>query len=218
MLNMKSLSLAIASLWLAPLSVGAQPELSVALKGGPNAATVNRENRTHKYGISGGLAGSLQWSLRDRLSLGVQIGLLYTPRGAETVREGEYLGTVRERYFDVTVAFRPDLRLGPTSIYLLLGSSWSLLLNATNYSESSGTTRDVTALASRHDVALLAGVGIALHLPAKKLGPFCLETVFLEGRHDRGLIDVDEDPDLSAKNRNTSLMLGVSFVLGSKSE
>lgn len=215
---MKSLPLAIASLWLTPLSVGAQPEFGVALKGGPNAAKLNLENRAHKYGISGGLAGSLQWSLRGRFSLGVQTALLYTPRGAETVREGEYLGTVREHYLDVTVAFRPDLRLGPTSIYLLLGSSWSLLLNATNYGEASGMTRDVTDLLNRHDVALLVGAGIALHLPAKRIGPFRLETVFLEGRHDRGLIDVDEDPDLSAKNRNMSLMLGVSCSLGSKSE
>lgn len=215
---MKILPLAIASLWVAPLSVEAQPELSVALKGGPNAATLNLENRAHKYNVSGGLAGSLQWPLRDRLSLGLQIALLYTPRGAETIREGEYLGTVREHYFDVTVALRPDLRLASTSIYLLLGSSWNLLLNATNYGEASGMTRDVTELLNRHDVALLVGAGIALHLPAKRLGPFRLETVFLEGRHDRGLIDVDEDPDLSAKNRNTSLMLGVSFALGSKSE
>lgn len=142
---------------------------------------------------------------------------LYTPRGADVVFEGEYLGTVRQHYLDVTIAIRPETRLGPAGVYLLLGGSWNLLLNAVQVTEASGSMEnDITDVLARHDVALLVGVGVVFHLPAKKLGPFHLDTVFFEGRHDRGLIDIAPDNEDSIKNRTTSLMLGLSFALGSK--
>jgi hypothetical protein len=63
-------------------------------------------------------------------------------------------------------------------------------------------------------VALLVGAGIALDLPRTQLGPFQLGTLFLEVRHERGLIDVDT-MDFGLKNRTTSILLGLSLVLGS---
>jgi hypothetical protein len=63
-------------------------------------------------------------------------------------------------------------------------------------------------------VALLAGAGIALHLPRRGLGPFHLGSVFLEARHDRGLIGTDTVGGF--KNRSSSLLLGLSFVLGAR--
>jgi hypothetical protein len=125
---------------------------------------------------------------------------------------GEFLATFRQHYFETAIAFRPEARVGSVDVYLLLGGSWSILLNA-NSVNARGMKRDEGF--RRHDVALLAGLGGALHLPPHRLGPFRLGTVFLEARYDRGLLDFIPD-DGSRKNRTTSLMLGVSFALGSK--
>lgn len=199
--------------WMIPLRAGAEPELGVAFKGGPNAATVAEDNRFNRYGLSGGLAGNLRWPLIDRFSLAGQIELLYTQRGTEASREGEYLGKVRQHYFDVTVAARPEARLGRARLYLLLGGGVNLLMRA-DKEDASGGKVDITGELHRIDVALLAGAGIALHLPHRALGPFRLGAVFLEARHDRGLIDTDA-VNGGYKNRSSSLMLGLSFALAS---
>jgi hypothetical protein len=193
----------------------AQPELNLSLKAGPNAAIWDREHHDHKYGLSGGLAGDLRWPFGGRFSLGGQLALLYVPRGTKSFSPttGEFLGTYYQRYFDITIAIRPEARVGSVGVYLLLGGSWSILLNA--YSVDDRGRRDDRDF-RRHDVALLAGLGGALQLPSHRLGPFRLGTVFLEARYDRGLLDFAPADDLSLKNRATSLMLGVSFALGSK--
>lgn len=214
---MNRLALAIMFLCLPCLSE-AQPELSLSLKAGPNAAVWDREHHEHKYGFSGGLAGDARWPFGARFSLGAQMALLCMPRGTEAIDPftGEFLGTFRQRYFDIAVAFRPAARIGPTNIYLLLGGGWNLLLRATRESVNTpGWKEDVTDGFSRHDLSLLVGAGVSAHLPSKKLGPFRLSTVFLEARYDRGLLDFARS-DNSVKNRTTSLMLGVSFALGSK--
>lgn len=214
---MNRLALIIILLCLARLSE-AQPELSLSLKAGPNAAVWDREHHEHKYGFCGGLAGDLRWPLGARFSLGAQMALLYMPRGTESISQmtGEFLATFHQHYFDVAVAIRPEARVGPVGVYLLLGGSWSiLLLNA--YSVDYMGRKDDRDF-RRHDVALLAGLGGALDLPSHRLGPFRLGTVFLEARYDRGLLHLDRADDSSPKNRTTSLMLGLSFVLGSKSE
>lgn len=189
----------------------AQPEGLVAIKAGANAATWDFENRTNKYGFSGGLAGGLQWPI-GRFSLGGQVELLYIPRGADAVSDSS---TWRQHYLDVAIEIRPEVRLGPVGGFLILGGSWGILLKATRYGGASGVTDDITDLLNRNDVALLVGAGVALHLPSGGLGPFRFDTVFLEARHDRGLIDIEPSPEDRAKNRTTSLMLGLSFALGS---
>jgi hypothetical protein len=193
----------------------AQPEPSLSLKAGPNAAVWNLERHEHTFGFSGGLAGDLRWPFGAGFTLGAHMALLYMPRGTESFSEitGELLATVRQHYFDIAVAIRPEARVGSVGVYLLLGGSWSILLNA-NVVDDRGRKVDVDI--RRHDVALLAGVGGALHLPSHRLGPFRLGTVFLEARYDRGLLDFNPADDSSRKNRTTSLMLGVSFALGSK--
>jgi hypothetical protein len=210
---MKRLALIIVLLCLPRLSE-AQPEPSLSLKAGPDAAVWDREHHEHNYGFSGGLAGDLRWPFGARFSLGAQMALLYMPRGTEqfSPNTGEFLATYRQHYFDIAVAIRPEARVGSVGVYLLLGGSWSILLNA-NVVDEMGRKNDRDF--RRHDVALLAGLGGALHLPPHRLGPFRLGTVFLEARYDRGLLDFVRG-DNSAKNRTTSLMLGVSFALGSK--
>jgi hypothetical protein len=204
--------LIITSICLAPLYAKAEPELGIAFKGGPNAATLAHDFRVNRYGFSGGLAGHLRWPLLERFSLAGQVELLYTPRGAEVVFEGVTQGKIRQHYFDVMFAARPEVQLNPVSIYLLLGGGINLLASA-NDENASGVPRDVTGDLHRIDVALLAGAGVALRLPRRELGPFRLGTVFLEARHDRGLIDIDT-ANLGFKNRTSSVMLGLSLAVG----
>jgi hypothetical protein len=207
---MRSLVIILLCLLIHPL-VYAEPELGIALKGGPNAATLAEENRVNRYGFTGGLAGYLKHSIAERVSLAVQTDLLYTPRGAEAIFEGEYLGKSRYHYFDIIISARPAVRFDSIDIYLLLGGSIDLLLSA-NKENASGVKEDITDILRRIDVALLGGVGIALHLPRRGLGPLRLGTVFLEGRYDYGLIETDSASG-GFKNRSMCLMLGLSLAL-----
>jgi hypothetical protein len=211
---MKNLLITVIFLSI-PHVAHAEPESSIALKGGLNAATLDHDNRENREGFSGGIAGYLQWLLSERFSLGGQVELLYTPRGAEVVVGGQTQGESREHYVDFVVAARPGIRLGPVSIYLLLGGSLDLLISA-NKDNILGSREDITGDLHRIDIALLAGAGVALHLPGQSLGPFQFGTVFLEARHDIGLIDTDLAND-GFKNRSSSLMLGLSFVVGGAS-
>jgi hypothetical protein len=192
----------------------AESALNVALKGGPNAATFAEENRVHRYGVSGGLAGYLEWGLGAPWSFGAQLELLYSPRGATARFEGEELGRARVHYVDLMISVRPGVRRGIASAYLLVGGGLSLLSSA-NREDASGPPVDITGGLRRVDVTLLAAAGAALHLPPKELGPFHLATVFIEARHDRGLIDTVADGGY--QNRTFSLMLGLSFALSSRS-
>jgi len=118
----------------------------------------------------------------------------------------------REYYFDLVAAARPGVQLGPVNGYLLLGGGVNFLLSA-NKENVSGSKQDITGDLHRIDVALLGGLGVAFHLPHRDLRPFRLGTIFLEARHDIGLIDTDK-ANGGYKNRTSSLMLGLSFVVG----
>lgn len=207
-----SLVLAVS---VAPLPADAEPELAVLGKGGLCAATFNRDNRFHRYRATGGLGGYLEYSLSRVFSLGSEVSLLYTPRGARIEFDGESLGESRLGYVDLLFAARPTVRLGRGSAYLLLGGALSLLVNAQD-EDQTGMSRDVADELHRVDVALLVGAGATLHLRPRAMGPLSLGSVFVEARHDHGLRDVDK-LDLGFRNRTTSLMLGVGFVLASRS-
>jgi hypothetical protein len=198
---------------LRPSLAGAEPELGVALKGGLDTATLSNDRRGSRCGFSGGLSSHLQWTFTDRFSMAGQIDLLYTPRGAEVIFDGVSQGALRQHYFDVVVAARPEARLGRAGVYLLLGGGLNFLVSASD-EDASGMSRDVTDDLRRRDVALLVGAGVALHF-RQGHRPIRLGAVFLEGRHDHGLIDIDP-MDGGFKNRTSSLMLGLSFALGSR--
>lgn len=197
------------------LVADAEPGLDIALKGGPNAATLAHDNRANRYGFSGGFGGYFQQSILDQFRLGGQMELLYIPRGAKEVIDGEYMGRFREHYFDVTVAVRPELRLAAVGVYLLLGGGLSLLVSAKKES-ALGAKQDITSELHRIDVSLLGGAGVGWYLPRREMGPFHLDTVFLEARHDVGLLDTNLASS-GSENRTSSLMLGLSFVVGGPS-
>lgn len=210
---MKNIIIAIM-IFLAPRIGHAQTALDISLKGGLNAATQAQDFRVNRYGFSAGLSGSIQRSLTDLFSLGGQLELLYTPRGSETVFEGEHVGKLREHYLDLSLVARPAERLGRVSFYLLLGGSLNLLMSASR-DDMAGTGQDVTSGLHRVDIALLGGIGAALHLSHHDQGSLHLGAVFVEVRHDIGLLDVDLGGGF--KNRTSSVMLGLSFEVGGSS-
>lgn len=183
----------------------------MALKGGIDAATQAEDFRVNRYGFSGGLSGSLQWSIFDRFLFGGQAELLYTPRGSKTIFQGQQVGQARDHYIDLALVTRPEARFGSMHVYLLLGGAVNILMSA-DKENAAGTEQDITDGLHRLDVALLGAVGIALQLPERNMGPLHLGTMFLEARHDIGLLDVDLGGGF--KNRTSSVMLGLSFVVG----
>jgi len=214
-MNKTSLAITVPFLCLIFSPAYAQPELEMAIKGGLNAATLAEDNRVSRYGFSGGLSGDLEWPIIEHFLLGGQADLLYTPRGAKVIFGGEYLGESRQHYLDLMVTARPGVALGPANVYLLLGGGLSLLLTATKES-ASGAKENISGDLHRIDAALLGGAGIALHLPRCELGPFKCGTIFVEARHDIGLLDTDA-VNGGFKNRTSSLMLGLSFGMAGAS-
>lgn len=61
-------------------------------------------------------------------------------------------------------------------------------------------------------MSLLGGIGAALHFSHHDPGSLHLGAVFIEVRHDIGLLDVDINGGF--KNRTSSVMLGLSFDVG----
>lgn len=194
-------------------TASAEPDLELALKGGPNTSMLVADDRHAKHGFSGGIGGCLLWRGFQRFSLAGQLDLLYTPRGAEAVFDGQYVGVTRMRYFDVTVAARPEARFGRASVYLLLGGGLDVLLSVSQ-EDMLGMRYDITDDFHKIDVALLAGAGVSLRLPSRGFGSVRLGTVFVEARHDHGLRDSDAING-GGKNRASSLMLGLSVALTS---
>lgn len=204
--------LILASLWLFPALSRADSELDVSVKGGLNAATLDHADRDNRYGFSGGLSAALQQRLADQLFLGGQLELLYTPRGAETVVDGVTQGESREHYIDLGLTVRPEVRFNSVHVYLLLGGSIDFLVSA-NKDNISGNVEDITSGLRRIDAGLLGGLGVAIGL-SHGPGSFHVSSIFLEARHDIGLLDTDPAGS-GFKNRTSSIMLGLSFAIAS---
>jgi len=207
---MRSWSILTATLATLPAIAGrAEPQLDISLKAGANAATLNEQSRFNRYGFSGGVASQVRWRAAEQLSFAGQLELLYTPRGADVVFDGEPAGRSRGHYIDIAIAFRPELRLGPARVYALVGGGLDVLLRA-NIENAAGAAEDITDDLHRIDVALLGGLGVAVPLFPGTVGPAHIDTVFVEVRHDIGLLDTDA-VNGGFKNRTSSLMLGLSF-------
>ncbi len=200
--------------WLAPAPAHAGPYAGFSLKGGVAGAKYNKPNRFLRYDPSGGIAGHLGWPLAGRFLLGGQLELLYTPRGTRVAFEGIPAGNSLQHYFDVAITARPEVRLEPVRLYLLLGASWNHLMSAYDWNALNGRF-DVTHLVRENDVALRAGIGVVWPLPRRSLAPFDRLSVFLEACHDRGMIDFDI-VDLGFRNRSSSFMVGLTFGLTSR--
>lgn len=194
------------------MSAHARPGSEILIEGGVSAATLDHQYRESRYGASGGLAGVLWWPVAERFVLAGQLDLLYTPRGADVVVDGEYIGGLRQRYVDILLSARPSLRIGHVSGYLIVGAGVSRLMSATS-ENASGASQDGTDGLRRTDVSLIAGAGGAFHLPHAGASGLRLDRAFLEVRHDHGFIDIDK-MDGGFKNRTTSIMLGLSLAFG----
>jgi hypothetical protein len=198
--------------YLVPEPANAENETGLLVKAGGNAAILAEDHRYNIYGLTGGIAGYLRHTLGGQFSLGGQIDLLYTPRGAKVMDGSDYLGQSRLNYIDTALSLQPHMQFGAISIYLVIGGELSFLLNA-DKENASGAHLDITADLRKIDVALLGGAGVAWHLGNSATSTFRIDAVSLEARHDIGLLDTDM-VNGGFKNRSSSLMLGLSFVLG----
>ena len=202
----------VVAIWLIPAVALAEPErAAVTLRAGASAATLSHDLRVHRYGLSGGLGAYLQWPLIGKVSLGGQLDVLYTPRGADVVVDGESQGKLREHYLDIVAAARPQVRVGVMSLYLLIGGGVNRLLKATDES-SLGVSQDVTDNLRRTDLELLFGAGVSFDLSSRPRGLLRSSKFFLEARYDIGLIDIDP-MDGGFRNRTATLSLGLSLGL-----
>ena len=191
-----------------PLAARADPASSLAFKAGPSAASQAADNRASRYGLAGGIAGYIQRPFSETWAFGGQVDLLYVPRGAKVVFDGEVQSEFQERYLDLDFLARPEMRIGRFELYALLGGGLNLLLSA------SKEKQDISDQLHRVDIALVAGAGASLRFFGAELGSLRLGSMFLEGRYDHGLLDHSIDGGL--KNRTFSLMFGLSFVLTSQ--
>jgi hypothetical protein len=196
------------------MTARAESELGVGVLAGANTATLDEANREGRLGFSAGLSGGVQQALGDRFALGEQLELLYTPRGAKVVDETGFRGESREHYIDATLTVHPGMRVHSFSAYLVLGASLDVLLSA-NKRTAIGSPQDITDDLHRIDVAVLGGLGVAWRLGSPAGSSFRPGAISLEVRHDIGLIDSDA-VNGGFKNRTTSVMLGVSFLLGGR--
>lgn len=209
---MKKIIIVILAVLLGSAPAHADPYAGVSLKGGITGATFNKPHRHNRYDTTGGAAGHLGWQLTGRFSLAGQLELLYTPRGTQvTFYYPPPTANSLHRYFDVAITARPEVRLGPGSLYLLLGASRNHLINAETWDANYGHS-DVTDLVRETDVALRAGIGAVWPLPRQTPSAFHRLSVFLEASHDRGMIDLDIR-DLGFRNRTSSVMAGLTFSL-----
>lgn len=198
--------------YLVPGLANAENETGLLVKAGGNAAILAEDHRYNIYGPTGGVAGYLRHTLGSQFSLGGQIDLLYTPRGAKVMDGNDYLGQSRLNYIDTALSLQPRMRFGVVSIYLAIGGELSFLVNA-DKENASGAHLDITADLRKIDVALLGGAGVAWHLGNSATSTFRIDAVSLEARHDIGLLDTDM-VNGGFKNRSSSLMLGLAFVIG----
>jgi hypothetical protein len=211
---MKRIIIVILVVLLAPVPAHAGRYAGVSLKGGIAGAKYNKPHRHNRYDTTGGVAGHVGWPLAGRFLLGGQLELLYTPRGTQVTFNGFLNGNSLYRYFDVAITARPEVRLGPGSLYLLLGASRNHLISADDW-HVMGTHWVVTHLVRDTDVALRAGIGVVWPLPRQSLPPFHHLSVFLEASHDRGMIDFDI-VDMGYRHRSSSFMAGLTFRLPSR--
>jgi Outer membrane protein beta-barrel domain len=205
---------AIALTWLMPLRGNAETAGEIGAIAGVNAATLDHQDRESRLGFSGGIFGGMQHAFDERWGFGERLELLYTPRGADTASGGVALGQLREHYVDLALALHPELRFGALSAYAVLGGSLDILLSANKHS-TGGPTEYITGDVSRVDVAILTGIGVAWRLGGRGAGTLQPGAISLEVRHDIGLLELDPVND-GFKNRTTSVMLGVSFLLGGR--
>jgi hypothetical protein len=209
---MKKLILVVLAVSLGSAPAHADPYAGVSLKGGIAGAKFNRPHRHNRYDTTGGAAGHLGWQLTGRFSLAGQLELLYTPRGTQvTFYYPPPSANSLHRYFDVAITARPEVRLGPGSLYLLLGASRNHLISADVWRATTGHS-EVTHLVRETDVALRAGIGAVWPLPRHTPSAFHRLSVFLEASHDRGMIDLDLY-GLGVRNRTSSVMAGLTFRL-----
>lgn len=159
------------------------------------------------HGVAAGIFAHLELFRWNDVGIGIQPELLYSPRGAETERNGAYLGEFHTSYLEAPLLARVESpMLGPVAFYAVIGPTFHLLLTAETRT-SDGTVVDEKEGTNKLDVGLAAGVGTAIALPSRL-------SLSFEARYEHGLRTLNPNDGVDIQNRAIFFTLGIGARFG----
>ncbi len=201
----------IAGALVAAAAQGAEAQMRIGAKGGLTFSTVSfdpeDEDTQTLLGFAGG--GEVQIPL-GASGVSLQPELLYVRKGVEFDEGGGATSKFKLDYIEIPVLLRYDIPAAAVTPFLYAGGSVGFEASCKAEGEDGSISidvdcEDVDVDTESTDFGVLFGGGIGF-----AAGPGRL---FVEGRYNIGLVDVDASEGLEAKNRSGAVMLGYSVSL-----
>lgn len=213
----------ILALLIKPLNA----QVQVGVQAGINLTDLNLTQEGFKTAIRTRaiLGGILTYNFSP--VLGLQVEPAYVQKGAEVnfsiIESGVTIdaeATISADYVDIPVLLKASFVAGPIKPYLIAGGSVAFLLGDVKLKIDKATIngqdvtdmipsdeREQTLKTKSTDYILSFGGGISI--------PVGLLNVFIEGRYDLGLTDLNDDPadDTKIKSRGIQIKAGLLFSL-----
>lgn len=200
----------IAGAFLAFGAVSAEAQMRIGAKGGVSFSTVSFDPDVEDTKSVTGFAGGAEVQIPLGASgLILQPELLYTPKGVEFEDDG-VTSSINVDYVEVPVLVRFNIPAQSVMPFVFAGGAVSFEASCSVEGTDGSITvdadcEDAGVETESTDFGVLFGGGLAF--PA---GP---GDIFIEGRYNFGLADVDPAEDFEAKNRSGAVMVGYSVSL-----
>lgn len=166
-------------------------------------------SRTPIYGAALGGFAYFQLFQVNAGDAGVQLGLSYAPRGADTSLDGVPLSSFQSSYLEFPVLIRFNSHaFGATRVYALGGAVPGVLLAATQ-TNAEGDELDREEDTSRLDIGIAAGVGTQVSLSSRF-------AISLEFRYVHGLTNITDSNDSEILNRAMFFTFGAGASFGDR--
>ncbi len=194
----------IAGAFLAFGVADADAQMRIGAKGGVSFSTVSFDPDDEDAQSVTGFAGGAEVQIPLGASgLVLQPELLYTRKGVEF----EGANSIDIDYVEIPVLFRFNIPAQTVMPFVYGGGVVSFEASCTNVAsdDSEADCDDVGPSTESTDFGVLFGGGLGF-----AAGP---GDIFVEGRYNIGLVDVDAQEALEAKNRSGAVMLGYSVSL-----
>jgi hypothetical protein len=196
-------------------------ELSIGIQGGLTQSQLTGDgvNASSRQGYSGGV--NFQYHINEALS--VELGALYTERGADAVTASATANTsspafnynddqVTINYFDFPLLVKLTAPFEAVKVRAVAGPALSFLRSAEENGRSTQRSIESTPEVERrfllYDFAGVVGGEIAVPLPGLVNGE-----VALDGRYTFGLDNIDQTQGFELKNRTLSGSLVFRFAI-----
>lgn len=200
----------IAGAFLAFGVADADAQMRIGAKGGVSFSTVSFDPDDEDAESVTGFAGGAEVQIPLGASgLVLQPELLYTRKGVEFGDDGDSR-SIDIDYVEIPVLVRFNIPAQSVMPFVFAGGAVSFEASCSVEDTDGGTTvdadcEDVGIETESTDFGVLFGGGLAF--PA---GP---GDIFVEGRYNFGLADIDPVEDFEAKNRSGAVMVGYSVSL-----